>query len=91
MVKKTLFNAYDSSRQAGLIAINLRDDDELVSVLTSDRTDEIMCVSRLGQGIRFSQDDVRPMGRDAIGVRGMELRANSSSFQLTSQWTTISC
>jgi DNA gyrase subunit A len=78
VVKKTLFNAYDSSRQAGLIAINLRDDDELVRVLTVNDTDEIMCVSRLGQGIRFSQDDVRPMGRDATGVRGMKLRANDS-------------
>ncbi|MFN8049879.1 MAG: DNA gyrase subunit A [Acidimicrobiales bacterium] len=72
--KKTLFNAYDSSRQAGLIAINLRDDDELVRVLPANDGDEIMCVSQMGQGIRFAEADVRPMGRDATGVRAMKLR-----------------
>ena len=72
--KKTLFNAYDSSRQAGLIAINLRDDDELVRVLPSNEGDEIMCVSHMGQGIRFVESDVRPMGRDATGVRVMKLK-----------------
>ena len=72
--KKTLFNAYDSSRQAGLIAINLRDDDELVRVFPTNDGDEIMCVSQKGQGIRFSESDVRPMGRDATGVRAMRLR-----------------
>ncbi|MEZ5321386.1 MAG: DNA gyrase subunit A [Microthrixaceae bacterium] len=72
--KKTLFNAYDSSRQSGLIAINLRDDDELVTVLAANDGDEILCVSRRGQGIRFAESDVRPMGRDATGVRAMKLR-----------------
>jgi DNA gyrase subunit A len=72
--KKTLFNAYDSSRQAGLIAINLRDNDELVRVLAVNDGDEIVCVSRGGQGIRFSEADVRPMGRDATGVRAMRLK-----------------
>ncbi|MFN8053589.1 MAG: DNA gyrase C-terminal beta-propeller domain-containing protein, partial [Acidimicrobiales bacterium] len=71
--KKTLFNAYDSSRQAGLIAINLRDDDELVRVFPVNDGDEIMCISQMGRGIRFAESDVRPMGRDATGVRGMKL------------------
>lgn len=72
--KKTLFNAYDNNRQAGLIAINLRDDDELVRVLPTNEGDEIMCVSLKGQGIRFGEGDVRPMGRDATGVRAMKLK-----------------
>jgi len=75
VVKKTLFNAYDSSRQAGLIAINLRDDDELVGVLAVNDGEELVVVSQMGQGIRFSESDVRSMGRDASGVRGMRLRA----------------
>ena len=73
--KKTLFNAYDSSRQAGLIAINLRDDDELVRVLPANDGDEIMCVSQMGQGIRFAEADVRPMGRDADRCPGDEAQA----------------
>jgi DNA gyrase subunit A len=74
VVKKTMFNAYDTSRQDGLIAINLRDGDELVRVIPTSGEDEILLVSEAGQGIRFSEGDVRPMGRTASGVRGMKLR-----------------
>ena len=74
VVKKTMFNAYDSSRQDGLIAVNLRDGDELVRVLPTSGDDEILLVSEGGKGIRFSETDVRPMGRTASGVRGMKLR-----------------
>ena len=75
MVKKTLFNAYDSSLQAGLIAINLREGDELVRVIPTSGDDEILLVSQTGQGIRFAEADVRSMGRTAAGVRGMKLQA----------------
>ena len=75
VVKKTMFNAYDSSRQDGLIAINLREGDELVRVMPTSGEDEILIVSQAGQGIRFDEGDVRPMGRTASGVRGMKLRA----------------
>lgn len=74
VVKKTRFNEYDNSRQAGLIAVNLREGDELVRVLALNDRDEIMCVSQMGRGIRFAESDVRPMGRSASGVRGMRLR-----------------
>jgi DNA gyrase subunit A len=74
-VKKTKFNEYDSSLRTGLIAINLRDDDELVKVIPTNGGDDILMVSRLGQGIRFNEDEVRPMGRAAAGVRGMKLKA----------------
>ena len=73
-VKKTNFAEYDNSRQAGLIAINLRDGDELVGVITTSGDDDIFMVSRRGMAIRFSEADVRAMGRDAAGVRGMALR-----------------
>ena len=73
-VKKTSFNEYDSSRRDGLIAINLRDGDELVKVIETSGGDDIFMVSRDGMTIRFSEDDVRPMGRSAAGVRGMKLK-----------------
>jgi DNA gyrase subunit A len=73
-VKKTTFSEYDKSRREGFIAINLRDGDELIGVITTGGDDDIFMVSRLGMAIRFSEADVRPMGRDAAGVRGMQLR-----------------
>ncbi len=78
VVKKTRFTDYDSQRQAGLIAIKLREGDELVRVLPTNELDEIMVVSSSGQGIRFAESDVRAMGRDASGVRGMKLRAGDA-------------
>jgi DNA gyrase subunit A len=74
-VKKTAFNEYDSSRRDGLIAINLRDDDELVRVIETSGTDDIFMVARSGMTIRFNENEVRAMGRNAGGVRGMKLRA----------------
>ncbi|MCU1387674.1 MAG: gyrA, partial [Ilumatobacteraceae bacterium] len=73
-VKKTAFNEYDSSRRDGLIAINLRDDDELVRVIETSGSDDIFMVGRGGTTIRFSEDEVRPMGRSAGGVRGMKMK-----------------
>jgi DNA gyrase subunit A len=73
-VKKTTFSEYDKSRRDGFIAINLRDGDELVGVIVTAGEDDIFMVSRAGMAIRFSEQDVRPMGRDAAGVRGMNLR-----------------
>src|SRR5215213_8874867 len=74
-VKKTAFDAYDSSRRDGLIAINLRGGDQLVRVIETGGGDDIFMVSRKGMTIRFNEDDVRPMGRTAAGVRGMKLRS----------------
>ena len=73
-VKKTTFSEYDKSRRDGFIAINLRDEDELVGVIVTGGTDDLFMVSAAGMAIRFSEDDVRAMGRDAGGVRGMQLR-----------------
>jgi DNA gyrase subunit A len=74
-VKKTAFDAYNSSRRDGLIALNLKDGDELVRVIETSGDDDIFIISRSGQVIRFNEQEVRPMGRTAAGVRGMKLRA----------------
>ncbi len=76
-VKKTTFDAYDSSRRDGIIAINLKDDDELVKVIETSGGDDIFMVSKGGMTIRFNEDDVRSMGRTAAGVRGMKLKAGA--------------
>ena len=81
-VKKTKFNEYDSSLRTGIIAINLRDGDELVKVIPTNGGDDILMLSKLGQAIRFSEDDVRPMGRAAAGVRGMKMRAEDEVVSL---------
>ncbi|MBM3730472.1 MAG: DNA gyrase subunit A [Actinobacteria bacterium] len=75
-VKKTAFGEYDSSRRDGIIALNLRPGDELKRVIETNGNDDIFMVARSGQTIRFTEEDVRPMGRAAAGVRGMKLRAN---------------
>ncbi|MDP2293247.1 MAG: DNA gyrase C-terminal beta-propeller domain-containing protein, partial [Actinomycetota bacterium] len=74
VVKKTAFNEYDSGRRDGLIAINLRDGDELVKVIETSGSDDIFIVTRKGITIRFNEGEVRPMGRNASGVRGVKLK-----------------
>ncbi len=74
VVKKTAFDEYNNGRRDGLIALNLRDGDELVKVIETSGTDDIFMVSRSGMTIRFNEDDVRAMGRAAAGVRGMKLK-----------------
>jgi DNA gyrase subunit A len=73
-VKKTKMSEYDSALRSGLIAINLERGDELVRVIQTNGSDEIVMVSRDGMCIRFSEDDVRAMGRATAGVRGMKLK-----------------
>jgi DNA gyrase subunit A len=75
IVKKTELQAYNTPLRAdGIIAIKMREDDELVAVRRSSGDDDILMVSRKGQAIRFSEKDARPMGRDTGGVKGMTLR-----------------
>ena len=75
MVKKTEFAAYNTPLKAdGIIAIKLRDDDELIGVRLAEDTDDVLMVSRLGQAVRFHGKQVRAMGRDTSGVAGMKLR-----------------
>jgi len=75
IVKKTAFAEYNTPLKAdGIIAIRLREDDELVAVLHSDGDDDILMVSRKGQAVRFHEREARPMGRATGGVIGMKLR-----------------
>ena len=74
VVKKTRMSEYDSSLRSGLIAINLRENDELVKVIQTTGEDDIFMVSADGMTIRFSEEDVRAMGRATAGVRGMKLK-----------------
>ena len=75
IVKKTLFASYNTKLKAdGIIAIKIREDDELLAVRNTSGDDDIMMISRLGQAIRFHEGDVRPTGRSASGVHGMRLR-----------------
>jgi DNA gyrase subunit A len=74
-VKKTPMSEYDKSRREGFIAINLNPHDELVRVIKTTGDEDLLLVSKAGMAIRFSESEVRPMGRSAAGVRGMRLRA----------------
>jgi DNA gyrase subunit A len=73
-IKKTDFMAYNTPIRAdGIIAIKIRDDDELVAVRRTSGEDDIIMVSRSGQAARFNEDQARPMGRDTAGVKGMNV------------------
>src|SRR5689334_8341261 len=83
VVKKTRLEAYNTSLKAdGIIAIKMREGDELVGVRHSSGQDDLLMVSRAGQAIRFSEEDVRAMGRDASGVNGMKLRADDEVISI---------
>ena len=72
-VKKTVLSEYDSSRKDGLIAINLEEGDELVKVVLTDGKQELILVTAQGMSIRFSEEEVRPIGRTGQGVHGIKL------------------
>ena len=76
-VKKTAMSAYDRTRHDGIIAINLRDGDELVNVRRVREDDKVILVSTDGKAIMFPESDVRPMGRDTSGVRGITLKGDA--------------
>src|SRR3954468_5413361 len=83
IVKKTELAAYNTPLKAdGIIAIKMRDDDELVGVRHSTGADDILMVSRKGQAIRFHETDARPMGRDTSGVAGMKLRKGDEGISI---------
>ncbi len=76
LVKKTALTEYDTNRTGGIIAINLREGDELVSAMLADDSDDLLLISRNGMSLRFTADDaaLRPMGRSTSGVTGMKFR-----------------
>ena len=77
LVKKTALDAYSRPKRVGIIAINLREEDELIDVVLCKAGDELVISSAKGQAIRFRQSDARPMGRNSTGVRGIRLRWRS--------------
>jgi DNA gyrase subunit A len=80
VVKKTEFLAYNTPIKAdGIIAIKIRDDDELISVERTSGDDDILIVSRAGLAVRFHESDVRSMGRDTSGVRGMNITGTDNA------------
>jgi DNA gyrase subunit A len=84
MVKKTKLAEYNTPLRAdGIIAINLKEGDELVGVRHSAGADDILMVSRSGQAIRFAEKDVRPMGRATAGVQGMRLRRDDDVIAIS--------
>jgi DNA gyrase subunit A len=83
IVKKTAFGAYNTPLKSdGIIAIKLRDDDELIGVRRASDADDILMVSRLGQAVRFHGRQVRSMGRDTSGVAGMRLRKEDEVIEV---------
>jgi DNA gyrase subunit A len=81
-VKKTPFSEYDKSRREGWIAIKLRGGDEVVRVVPTSGSDDLMMVTFRGMSIRFNESEVREMGRDATGVRGIKLREDDKAISL---------
>ena len=82
-VKKTPLSLFSRPRTSGIIAIDLRNDDRLVDVAITDGKQEIMLFASNGKAIRFREDDVRPMGRGAAGVRGLKLEAGHDLIALS--------
>ena len=77
-VKKTPLSAFSNQREKGIIALSLDDGDHLIGAAITDGKHDIMLFSEGGKAVRFKEDDVRPMGRDARGVRGMKLPEGQS-------------
>jgi DNA gyrase subunit A len=86
MVKKTSLDEFDSNRSGGVIAINLRDDDELISAQLVNEDADVMLVSRKGMSVRFTADNetLRPMGRATSGVIGMRFREGDELLSMSS-------
>jgi DNA gyrase subunit A len=83
MVKKTEFAAYNTPLKAdGIIAIKLREDDELIGVRLASEDDDVLMVSRMGQAVRFHGKQARAMGRDTSGVAGMKLRGDDEVIEV---------
>ena len=74
VIKKTDMMSFAKIRKGGLVAVNLREDDQLISVLMTGGENEILVATRKGMGIKFNEHDVRPMGRTATGVRAIRLK-----------------
>jgi DNA gyrase subunit A len=84
IIKRTELQAYSRINQSGLIALSLKEGDELVSVKLTPGNDELILVTKLGQSIRFNEEDCRVLGRTAQGVKGIELNEGDSVVAMNS-------
>ena len=93
MIKRTELSAFANVRKTGIIAITLREGDELIEVKFTDGSQDIFMVSKKGMCIRFHEDDVRPTGRSSMGVRGMDIGEDDIvvSMQLAVQGDFLLC
>jgi DNA gyrase subunit A len=82
IVKKTELSAFANPRAGGIIALSVEDDDALIEAVLTGGTDEILLATKEGMAIHFSEEDVRPMGRAAYGVKGIELEASDEVVAL---------
>ncbi len=82
VIKKTTLEAYSRPRTRGIIAINIADDDQLISAVVTDDTCNIVMATKYGQAIRFEQHRVRSMGRNSTGVRGIRLSADDADDEV---------
>jgi DNA gyrase subunit A len=94
IVKKTALSEYSNPRSSGIIAINIPDDDELIDCKLTDGSYDVLLATRMGKAIRFSEEDVRPMGRKARGVIGIRLKKEDqvvamSTFKGSGQFLTV--
>lgn len=80
LIKKTPLEAYSRPRTNGIIAISMREDDQLIKVALTDGKSEILVASRQGKVVRFNEETVRPMGRPATGVRAIQLEENADDY-----------
>ena len=83
IIKRILLSAYDTNRKGGLIALELNEGDSLVGVQVTDGSKQLMIATRKGMSIRFNESDVRPMGRQARGVKALKLKENDEVVSLT--------
>ncbi|WP_195940998.1 DNA gyrase subunit A [Romboutsia sp. 1001713B170131_170501_G6] len=91
IVKKTKREEFKNINKSGLIAIGLREDDELIGVKLTDANKEVLLITKDGMSIRFDENDIRPMGRTAMGVKGITLGADDKvvSMSLTDEGTEV--
>ena len=82
LIKKSPVTYFSKPRKGGIAAINLRDKDELINVLYTDGTQKIILASKLGMAVRFDENNVRPMGRNATGIRGIKLKKDDEVIDM---------
>jgi len=82
IVKKTLISEFQNMRKTGLIALNLKKGDSLKSVRMGDKGDEVILITKVGKSIRFSEKQVRPMGRPAAGIKGISLKKDDKVISM---------